>query len=263
MNILDTIVQYKKQVVQTAKEQQSVRDLEHMPYFSRETISLKNNLDSKISSGIIAEFKRRSPSKGLINGTADPVQVVSAYAEAGVAAASILTDTEFFGGSNEDLVRVRNAVNIPLLRKEFMIDEYQFVEAKSLGADLILLIAAILSPAEVKTFTDLAHNLGLEVLLELHGEEELRHVYHRVDMVGINNRDLRTFEVDMERSIRMAEQLGADFTLVAESGISAPADVITFKNYGFSGFLIGENFMKTNDPGHACREFIAEINRLA
>jgi len=170
-----------------------------------------------------------------------------------------LTDTEFFGGNKQDLQSVRNEVSIPLLRKDFMIDEYQFLEAKSWGADVVLLIASILTPKEVKHFTELAKSLQLEVLLELHDETELNHVHHLVDMVGINNRNLKTFEVDIEQSIRMAEKLGNDFVKVAESGISDIETLKLFKQNGFHGFLIGENFMKTANPGLACKEFISML----
>jgi indole-3-glycerol phosphate synthase len=211
------------------------------------------------STGIIAEFKRKSPSKGVINDKVKVEDVVSQYAAAGVSGCSVLTDTEFFGGAPQDLMTARDVVNIPLLRKDFMIDEYQFLEAKSWGADVILLIAAILTPQQVKSFTDVAHSLGLEVLLELHDESELNHVYHKVNMVGINNRNLKTFQVDVEQSVRMAEKLGDGFVKIAESGISDMEMLKLFRRSGFQGFLIGENFMKTNNPGQACRDFIAAL----
>ena len=171
----------------------------------------------------------------------------------------MLTDEAFFGGTQQDLISVRNDVSIPLLRKDFMIDEYQFIEAKSIGADVVLLIASILTPKEVKDFTDLAKSLQLEVLLDLHDETELNHVCHNVDMVGINNRNLKNFEVDIEQSIRMAEKLGNDFVKVAESGIFNIETLQLFKQNGFQGFLIGENFMKTTNPGLACSEFIHSL----
>jgi indole-3-glycerol phosphate synthase len=258
MSILDKIVIQKRKEVEAAKVISSVLELERSQFFTRPPVSLSSRLGS--TSGIIAEFKRRSPSKGILNDTTDPLVVVKEYESAAVAGSSILTDETFFGGSNTDLLRVRPEVHIPLLRKDFMVDEYQFIEARSIGADVVLLIASILDKNEVRTFTELAQNLGLEVLLELHGEEELDHVYHKVNMVGINNRNLKTFDVDMERSIRMAENLGNDFLLVAESGIAVPADVDTFRNIGFSGFLVGEAFMKTKNPGLACREFIDQLS---
>jgi indole-3-glycerol phosphate synthase len=260
MNILEKITAHKKIEVNTSKQYVSVTQLEESVYFQRNTISLTENLLKKNSSGIIAEFKRKSPSKGVLNNEVNPVDVVKAYEQAGVAASSVLTDEEFFGGSYKDFSTVRNVVNIPLLRKDFMIDEYQFLEAKSWGADVVLLIASILTPKQVKQYTDLAKSLQLEVLLELHDETELDHVYHKVDMVGINNRNLKTFEVDVEQSIRMSEKLGSDFVKVAESGISDIQILNQFKQNGFQGFLIGENFMKTANPGLACKKFIESIN---
>jgi indole-3-glycerol phosphate synthase len=185
--------------------------------------------------------------------------VVGQYEMAGVAGASVLTDNEYFGGSYEDLISARNKVAIPLLRKDFMVDDYQFFEAKSWGADVVLLIASILSPKEVLHFTKLAKSLRLEVLLELHDETELAHVNELVDMVGINNRNLKTFEVDIEQSIRMANKLGSQFVKIAESGISNINTLKQFRESGFNGFLIGEQFMKTNNPGLACENFIAEL----
>lgn len=260
MNILDKIVAQKKNEIAQAKQQTSIKQLEQSNFFIRNTISLTNNLLKENSTGIIAEFKRKSPSKGIINDKFAAVDVVKEYENAGVAGSSVLTDELFFGGTAQDLIAVRNEVQIPLLRKDFMIDEYQFVEAKSIGADVVLLIAAILTPTQVKDFTDLAKSLQLEVLLELHDETELNHIYHKVDMVGINNRNLKTFEVDIAQSIRMAEKIGNDFVKVAESGISTIEALKHFKSKGFQGFLIGENFMKTQNPGLACKNFINEID---
>lgn len=259
MNILDKIVAQKKIEIEFSKKNVSAKELEQTVFFQRNTISLANNLLKLNSSGIIAEYKRKSPSKGILNDTSNVLDVVKGYENAGVSGSSVLTDTDFFGGSKEDLIAVRNEVKIPLLRKDFMIDEYQFVEAKSIGADVILLIASILTPKEVRHFTALARSLQLEVLLELHDESELHHVCNDVHMVGINNRNLKTFEVDIEQSIRMAEKLGRDFVKVAESGISTIETLKHFKQNGFQGFLIGENFMKTGNPVLACKEFIATL----
>jgi len=259
MNILDKIVLQKKIEVENSKQLFSVQDLERSEFFGRDTFSLTNNLLKENSSGIIAEFKRKSPSKGIINDRFSSLEIVKQYENAGVSASSVLTDEEFFGGKNQDLISVRNEVAIPLFRKDFMIDEYQFIEAKSIGADVVLLIAAILTPKQVKHFTALAKSLQLEVLLELHDESELDHVYHLVDMVGINNRNLKNFEVDVEQSIRMSEKVGNDFVKVAESGISNIDMLKHFKNNGFQGFLIGENFMRTEDPGLACKQFIETL----
>lgn len=259
MNILDEIVLQKKIEVSQAKEQISIEELTQRPLFSRATNSMSQNIRAQGSTGIIAEFKRHSPSKKWINQHANPVEVVQGYARAGVAASSVLTDMDFFKGSLDDLLTVRAAVDIPLLRKEFIIDEYQIYEAKAHGADAILLIAAILTPQEVLTFSNLAHELGLEVLLELHQEDELAHVHAEIDMVGINNRDLKTFQVDIEQSARMASKLDAKMIKVAESGIDSPQTINYFREAGFEAFLIGERFMKSDNPAQACHDFIQQI----
>jgi indole-3-glycerol phosphate synthase len=259
MNILDKIVIQKKIEIEQAKQQFSIKQLEDSYYFKKENYAVTENFKKENNTGIIAEFKRQSPSKGIINDKANVVEVVKGYENAGVVASSILTDNTFFGGSKNDLMEARKEVQLPLLRKDFMIDEYQFIEAKNWGADIVLLIAAILTPKEVRNFTDIAQNLGLEVLLELHNETELNHVYHKVNMVGINNRNLKTFEVDVEQSIKMSEHLGNDFIKIAESGISNINTLKYFKQNGFQGFLIGENFMKTEDPSKACHAFIEQL----
>lgn len=255
MNILDTIVERKRAEVAERKQQRSVDAIKALAFYSRKTISLVEGLSNPNASGIIAEFKRKSPSKGVINDRVDPVEVTKAYQDAGASAVSILTDEYFFGGNDQDLLRARQVLDIPILRKEFIVDEYQVHEAKALGADLILLIAACLSKEEVVRFSTLARSLGLEVLLELHDEDELDHVCETIDLVGINNRSLKTFDVNIERSLRMAEQLPKNKLKVAESGIDDPVQVKLFRENGYSAFLIGENFMKTNDPGMALNEF--------
>lgn len=259
MNILEEIVAYKKEYVANSKSQKSVRDLEKTDLFKRNCYSLKDSLLSENSTGIIAEFKRKSPSKGIINSTSQVEIVTKAYAENGASGVSVLTDEMFFGGSYSDFSTARNSISIPLLRKDFMMDEYQFIEAKAWGADVVLLIGSILSPRQVRDFTNLSHDLGMQVLLELHDESELDHVSHKVDMVGINNRNLKTFEVDIEQSIRMANYLGNDFVKVAESGISSVETLMHFRNNGFQGFLMGEYFMKAEKPGLAFKEFTEKL----
>lgn len=259
MSILQQIVAQKRIEIDAAQKIRSIEALQEMPLFYRPTVSMSQKIKEAGSSGIIAEFKRHSPSKKWINQTADPVEVVKAYADAGVAGSSVLTDEQFFKGSLNDLVRVRASVDIPLLRKDFMVDPYQLYEAKAHGADVVLLIAAILTPCEVASLTDVAHQLGLEVLLELHVEGELGHVNSEIEMVGINNRNLNTFEVDVEQSARMVARLDSKIVKIAESGISSPEMVKYFRSVGFDGFLIGENFMKTDHPGLACKEFIQAI----
>lgn len=261
MSILDTIIARKFEEVAERKLQTPISALENSAYFSKSIFSLKQTILDPQRTGIIAEFKRKSPSKGIINNTADVVEVTKAYAEFGASGLSVLTDTDFFGGFTEDLLNAR--INpIPILRKDFIVDEYQIVEAKAMGADVILLIASCLTPLRVKELATFAKFLQLEILLELHHENELNHINEHIEIVGINNRNLNTFEVDIENSIRMAEQLGNAYVKVAESGIKSPEDVIRFKQYGFDGFLIGENFMKNTNPASAFQSFVSTLQAL-
>ncbi len=258
MNILDTIIEHKKKEVAERKALVSISELEKKPAFARPVLSLKQFLLDDAKTGIIAEFKRKSPSKGIINGTADVVAVTSAYAAGGASGLSVLTDEQFFGGSTQDLEQAR-INNIPILRKDFMIDEYQIVEAKAMGADVILLIAACLDTATVKRLAAFAKSLQLEVLLELHDEGELEHICDDTVLVGINNRNLKTFVVDIDRSLKMAEQIPAGKVKIAESGINAVENIQLFKKHGFRGFLVGENFMKATDPGKAFEQFAQQL----
>ncbi len=259
MDILEQIINYKRSEVEKRKAAVSVSQLQARPLFRRPTLSLRQSLLDENKTGIIAEFKRRSPSKGNINIGSDVLKVTSAYTRYGASGLSVLTDQHFFGGSDEDLQAARiNA--IPILRKEFMIDEYQITEARSIGADVILLIAACLRPAEVKRLASFARSLNLEVLLELHGEEELGHICDEAGLIGINNRNLKTFVVDIDRSLRMAERIPVDRIKVAESGISSVKNISLFKHHGFQGFLIGEHFMKEPDPTIAFAEFVKSLS---
>ena len=262
MNILDTIIEYKREEVKSRKSKVKTAHLEKRELFSRTVLPVKDFLLDRSRTGIIAEFKRRSPSKGIINPDVDVIEVTKGYAENGASCLSVLTDEHFFGGSDEDLIKAR--INeIPILRKDFIIDEYQLIEARSIGADVILLIAACLTVAEVKRLASFAKNLGLEVLLELHAEEELGHICDQTNFIGINNRDLKTFDVDIERSLRMAEKIPFPKFKVAESGISNVKDILLFKQHGFDGFLIGENFMKAADPTIAFAEFVKQLKAKA
>lgn len=211
----------------------------------------------KSHSGIIAEFKRKSPSKGIINEKLSPLEVVSQYEKFGASGISILTDSQFFGGNFSDITSVREDIQIPILRKDFMVDEYQFYEAKAIGADVILLIAACLSPSQVQEFTELAHSLNLEVLLETHSEEELNHIDKNVDLVGINNRNLKDFKVDLQHSVNLKNMLPKEILSVAESGIYNKEDFQYLKEKGFDAFLMGEFFMKKENPGKAFEEFVS------
>ncbi|WP_263603632.1 indole-3-glycerol phosphate synthase TrpC [Chryseobacterium sp. PET-29] len=257
MNILDQIVQRKKEEIEFSKSKISVQLLKDSIFFERKTYSLKKTIKTK--SGIIAEFKRQSPSKGIINNTISPLEVTSAYEKSGASAISVLTDQNFFGGSFDDIIQIRQQISIPILRKDFMVDEYQFYEAKNMGADIVLLIAACLSISQVDEFTDLAHQLGLEVLLEIHTEEELKHYNKNIDLVGINNRNLKDFRVDLEHSVQLKNLLPKETFSVAESGIYSIEDFLYLKEKGFDGFLMGEYFMKDENPGNKFREFVLNV----
>ena len=258
MNILDRIIASKETEVAANKKAVSVSSLEKSPFFNRPVISFSAAVMNPGLRGIVAEYKRKSPSKGSINEEARVEDVTAAYASGGASAISVLTDGPFFGGSLEDLRRVR-ALGLPLLRKDFMIDEYQLLEARAGGADVILLIAACLTPASVQRLARQAKSLGLEVLLELHNQEELQHLCDEVDVVGINNRDLKTFTVDINRSIELSAALPAHLPRIAESGIRDVDTVLTMRAAGFNGFLIGEQFMKEKDPGAAFSGFISQL----
>ena len=258
-DILMEIIEAKRETICEQKKAISLAALQDGAAESRNMFSMRQALANS-SSGIIAEFKRKSPSKGWINKDASPEEVTAAYAANGASALSILTDTPFFGGSLKDLRDARPGVNIPILRKDFIIDEYQLYQAKIVGADAILLIAAALEKEECAFLAGKAHELGLEVLLEIHSEKELEYVNSTIDMVGVNNRNLGTFVTDIENSFRLASALPKDTLLVSESGISSPDTVKRLRETGFRGFLIGENFMKTDNPGKALGEFIKQLN---
>lgn len=259
MNILDQIIARKKEEISFSKSKVSLKDLKNSAFFERKTFSLKDALVQK--SGIIAEFKRKSPSKGIMNNQSDVLEVAKTYEKCGASGISVLTDSDFFGGNFEDILKIRNEIQIPILRKDFMIDEYQFYEAKSIGADVVLLIAACLSPVQVQEFTELSHELGLEVLLEIHTEEELKHFNENIDLVGINNRNLKDFKVDLQHSVDLKNLLPAGTLSVAESGIYSVQDYQFLKSKGFDGFLMGEYFMKNENPGQKFEEFISHLAR--
>jgi indole-3-glycerol phosphate synthase len=257
MTILDTIIAEKYKEVEAQKKLVPVKQLEKQESFSRDIISLKASLTQTGSTGIISEFKRKSPSKGIINNNVIVEDVVAGYVKAGAAGLSILTDRQFFGGSIVDLIAARLNCKIPILRKEFIVDEYQILEAKAYGADAILLIAAVLEREQIKKLATCAKSLGLEILFEIHTQEELDKITDEVDMVGVNNRNLHDFKVDLEHSLRLAAMLPSKFVKVSESGIDNPETIKYLRSNGFQGFLIGENFMKQADPGQALNDFVA------
>jgi indole-3-glycerol phosphate synthase len=260
MNILETIIAHKKIEVEKRKGQINLSSFENSPLFSRPTFSLKKSLLDHELTGIIAEFKRKSPSRGVINDSADVVAVTQSYARHGAAALSILTDETFFGGSDGDLIKSR-AQAIPILRKDFIIDPYQVIESRFIGADIILLIAACLSAAEVRHLAHLAKSLQLEVLLEIHNEEELDHICDEIDLVGVNNRDLRTFSVDIKRSEKLSELIPKEKIKITESGIGHVDTIFHLKTFGFLGFLMGESFMKEIDPAIAFASFVNDLKK--
>lgn len=261
MNILDQIVNDKRKEVTLKKSLIPINQLETSVLFERETISLAEKLRNS-NTGIIAEHKRRSPSKSVINQKVSVSEVARGYETAGVCGMSVLTDGKYFGGSLDDLLLARASVNIPLLRKEFIIDEYQLIEAKAYGADVILLIAAILDRKDIESLSKCAKSLGLDVLLEVHDEEELhKSIMPGLDMLGVNNRNLKTFEVSIETSKELSTLIPDEFIKVSESGISAVNPIKDLQSYGYKGFLIGENFMKTENPGQSAIDFIKELEK--
>ena len=259
MTILDKIVEYKRIEVEEQKLRVSLDSLMLMQSYSRKPYSLKEFLLDESKSGVISEFKRQSPSKGLINGNSEVADVVSKYQEAGASAVSVLTDFKSFGGTSIDLIQARKELSIPLLRKDFIIDEYQIHEAKALGADVILLIASILTKEEIDNFSSLAKSLGLSILFEVHNEEELAKLNENIEVVGVNNRNLATFEVSIQNSISLVDKIPSRCVKVSESGISEVEKIKELKKYGYKGFLIGENFMKTDNPGESAIEFMGEL----
>lgn len=262
MTILDEIIAHKHKEVATRKELFPVKLLEQRLYFSTPVVSLRKYLLRPDKCGIIAEFKRRSPSKGDINPHASVEQVTIGYMQAGASALSILTDERFFGGKNEDLTEARKFNFCPILRKDFIVDEYQIIEARSIGADAILLIAECLDKKRLKELAQHAKSLGLEVLMEVHSREELDKLNEYVDMVGVNNRNLKDFKVDIQTSIALSEAIPDSVVKISESGINDPNVIIHLKEQGYRGFLIGEYFMASAEPHLRCREFIQRVKYL-
>lgn len=263
MNILDKIIAHKKVEVAEKKSLVPIKLLEKSVYFNSQAVSMKKYIQREDKTGIIAEFKRKSPSKGNINASASVEAVTIGYMQAGASALSILTDNEYFGGKNEDLTLARKFNFCPILRKDFIIDEYQLIEAKSIGADCILLIAAALEPKRISELASFAQSLGLEVLMEVHDSEELeRSLNEHLDMVGVNNRSLKTFNVSLDTSFGLVDKIPSEFLKISESGISQPETLVELKKTGFDGFLIGENFMKSGRPQQAALNFMNAYRKI-
>ncbi len=261
MNILDTIKAQKLQEVAQLKMQFSYSFLEEQTLFNSATHSMKKAIESSVTGGIIAEFKRKSPAKGNINLNADVVQVTQGYSNAAVSGLSVLTDTKFFGARKDDFELAREHNTIPMLRKDFIVDEYQIIQSKAMGADVILLIAKILTKKQLQSFTNLTHELGMEVFLETQNEAEiLDNLNLPFDLIGINNRNLNSFEVSLENSIRLAQLLPKSSVKIAESGIQSLETIQLLKANGFHGFLIGEYFMKDKNPAEKCKNLIQQLH---
>jgi indole-3-glycerol phosphate synthase len=263
MNILEEIIATKYKEVEERKSLYPVKLLEQSIYFNSPTVSMKKYVTREDKSGIIAEIKRKSPSKGDINPYVSVERTSIGYMQAGASALSVLTDKKYFGGSNEDLITARKFNFCPILRKDFVVDEYQIIEAKSIGADAILLIAAALDAQQIESLASFAHSLQLEVLMEVHNEKELNdNLDADVDLIGVNNRDLKTFVTDIVVSKRLAKLIPDNFVKVSESGIEDPHTIIELGNYGYRGFLMGQNFMQHSRPEQACAEFINKLYSL-
>lgn len=262
MTILDKIVAHKYQEIAERKSLVPTKKLEKSIYFKTPSVSLKKYLLREDKMGIIAEFKRHSPSKGDINPYAKVEEVTIGYMQAGASALSILTDTKFFKGKSEDLIEARKFNFCPILRKDFVVDEYQVLEAKSIGADAILLIAECLEKEQLQQLAKTAKGLGLEVLMEIHSEEQLDKYCDDIDVIGVNNRNLKTFEVSIQNSLRLIDKMPAEAVKISESGINDPNAVYELKRAGFQGFLMGEHFMKTASPHQTCAGFIKRVKAL-
>jgi indole-3-glycerol phosphate synthase len=262
VTILNEIVAAKRKEIEKFKPMSSIERFEQKGFFWQiRNRSLVDNLLMPGSNGIIAEFKRKSPSKGWLQSRGLEVEPVVVKYNKGAAGISVLTDDVFFGGDLDDLIQTKVVTDIPVLRKDFIVDRWQIAESKAFGADVILLIAACLSPGEVKEFAAYAKSIGLESILEVHNEEELGHYCDEIDMIGINNRDLKTFKVDIDVSLDLIKKIPAGKPAIAESGINDPSSILTLRGAGFRGFLVGERFMKEEDPGGAFEEFISQLSK--
>jgi indole-3-glycerol phosphate synthase len=259
MNLLEEIVSFKKKEVLRCKEKYPAIELEKAKMFERIPFKLTDFVKNKDKTGIIAEFKRKSPSKGIINEESTIEEVTTGYFRSGASGLSILTDHEFFGGNLADLKRARQLNQIPILRKDFIIDEYQITEAKSAGADAILLIAAVVERERARELAEYARSLLLQVVLEVHEVGEIDHLNEFVDIIGVNNRDLRTFSVDTERSVELACAIPEGIVKISESGISSPVIIRRLRKCGYDGFLIGESFMRSPEPAKAFSDFVQLI----
>lgn len=259
MSLLQEICANRAKQVEEKKAFYPIALLEKSAYFKAETVSLNTYLNRSDKSGIIAEFKRKSPSKGIINAYADVKDTTISYMQGGASALSVLTEPTYFDGKDEDLTEARKANYCPILRKDFIVDEYQILEARSIGADAILLIAATLDKLQLQQYHSTARELGLEVLIEVHSEEELEQLPASDFILGVNNRNLKTMEVNLQTSIDLASKLDNSLTLISESGLHGPEDILRLREHGYKGFLIGEAFMRSAHPGRELARFVQEL----
>lgn len=263
MNILEEIVSFKIKEVEDLKVNVPIKQLEKRKFFNKDVISLSSLLKENANKvNIIAEFKRKSPSKGIINNSHDPLSVARSYADNGAVAISVLTDKKYFGGSLEDFEIIRDNIELPILRKDFIVDEYQIIESKAIGADVILLIAACLTIEKTYHLAKLARSINMDVLLEIHEEDELSHLNEFVTLVGVNNRNLKNFNIDINTSIILGDKIPNDFIKISESGLNNAENIRKLINCGYKGFLIGEYFMSNSNPGEVLRILIKDVKEL-
>jgi len=261
MNILETIVEHKREEIAERKRKLKVSALSDMEYFHRQPLSLTKSLRQCERFSIIAEIKRSSPSAGSIAKNISPEKLAQEYQSNGAAGISVLTDERFFSGTLKDLTCVRESISIPLLRKDFIINDYQLFEAKAYGADAVLLIAAILEQSQLHELFAASKELGLECLVELYEQQEIDKLdFDSMNLIGINNRDLRTFTVDLNHSIEIAKLLPHNVTIVSESGIQSSSDLKKLKDVNIHAALIGEFLMKSEQPGYALKQLLQEVN---
>lgn len=261
MDILQKIKEHKIKEVAQRRNQVSLEEIKARELYGRSVFSMSEFVKDKDRTGVIAEFKKKSPSEGFINRDADVKKITTGYISAGASGLSVLTDEEFFGGSDDDLTAAREANGSPVLRKDFTVDTYQIHEAKAMGADIILLIAEILTKEDVQRFSDAAHELGMEVLLEIHSKDQLEKYADGIELIGVNNRNLKDFSVDIRHSIDLFNDLPEEAVKISESGIRSADEMVTLAQAGFDGFLIGTQFMKTSDPVSACTRLLEEFDR--
>lgn len=261
-NILHRIIEFKKLEVERRRGQFPIEALKDSARYHSKRHNFCRALENNPDFGIIAEFKRKSPSQNDINTAADPAEVGRAYVKAGAAAISCLTDTEFFGARPDDIDKLREAVDVPILRKDFIIDSYQLHETRAMGADAVLLIASVLSPARIDALAEEANDLGLQVICEVHDEEEVAKISPSVDIIGVNNRNLGDFSVDIARSLELGDLLPPGMLRISESGIDDPQSILKLKRAGYRGFLVGTHFMRQTDPGEALKSFIQKAHEI-